>query len=253
MEYLSYLAPFTVNIIRYFVVAGVFFLIFYVWFTSSFKKNKIQKREEKKKTFFREIKQSLQTSVILGVIGMLLIYSPLHDYTKVYEDINDYSIWWIPLSFILAVMIHDTYFYWLHRFMHHPKIYRRFHLEHHKSINPSPWTSYSFNFIEGVLEGMVTPIILFIMPIYPGTFLAFTLFSFIYNVYGHLGYEIAPKWFRKSVLFELMNTSVHHNLHHEKFLGNYGFYFRIWDRIMKTEHPQYVAIYDQLHEKRFKK
>jgi len=83
--------------------------------------------------------------------------------------------------------------------------------------------------------------------------LLFTIVAFGINVYGHLGYEIAPKWFRRTWLFEIMNTSVHHNLHHSKFIGNYGLYFRFWDRLMKTENPDYVKSYDALMAKRAEK
>jgi len=86
---------------------------------------------------------------------------------------------------------------------------------------------------------------------HPVTILLFTITGFIINVYGHLGYEVAPKWFRYSWLFEILNTSVHHNLHHSKFKGNYGLYFRIWDRLMGTEHPDYVKEYDKLQKQRF--
>jgi len=79
----------------------------------------------------------------------------------------------------------------------------------------------------------------------------FVLSSFIINVYEHLGYEVAPKWFRNSILFEVLNTSVHHNLHHHKFKGNYGLYFRVWDRLLKTEHPDYVKEYDRIQQNRF--
>ena len=79
------------------------------------------------------------------------------------------------------------------------------------------------------------------------------MMSLFINVYGHLGFEITPKWFRKSFLFEILNTSVHHNLHHEKFNGNYGLYFRVWDRIMKTENPNYVKSFDAIQQKRFDK
>ena len=79
----------------------------------------------------------------------------------------------------------------------------------------------------------------------------FALVSFSIIVYGHLGYEVASKWLRFSFLFEILNTSVHHNLHHEKFKGNYGLYFRVWDRIMKTEHPDYVQRYDAIQKRRF--
>ncbi|HBV16397.1 MAG TPA: hypothetical protein DEB71_13780 [Chryseobacterium carnipullorum] len=77
--------------------------------------------------------------------------------------------------------------------------------------------------------------------------------SFIINVYGHLGYEIAPKWFRTSFLFGILNTSVYHNLHHSKFKGNYGLYFRFRDKIIRTENSNYIKLYDEIQNSRFKK
>jgi hypothetical protein len=62
-----------------------------------------------------------------------------------------------------------------------------------------------------------------------------------------------PKWFRRTWLFEIINTSVYHNLHHEKFNGNYSLYFRVWDRLIGTEHPDYVKRYDALQERQFGK
>ena len=73
----------------------------------------------------------------------------------------------------------------------------------------------------------------------------------IINVYGHLGYEIAPKAFRNSVFFQFFNTSVHHNMHHSRFNGNYGLYFRVWDKLMKTEITDYEKQFDSIQEKRF--
>jgi sterol desaturase/sphingolipid hydroxylase (fatty acid hydroxylase superfamily) len=40
-------------------------------------------------------------------------------------------------------------------------------------------------------------------------------------------------------------------MHHSKFKGNYGLYFRIWDRLMGTEHPDYVSEYDRIQDQRF--
>ncbi len=80
--------------------------------------------------------------------------------------------------------------------------------------------------------------------------IGFIFIAIAYNVYGHLGYEIVPRWFRKSFLFKLMVTSVHHNMHHEKFHGNYGYYFRIWDRLMGTENPNYERKFDEVLAKR---
>jgi sterol desaturase/sphingolipid hydroxylase (fatty acid hydroxylase superfamily) len=40
-------------------------------------------------------------------------------------------------------------------------------------------------------------------------------------------------------------------MHHSKFKGNYGLYFRVWDRLCKTEHPDYVKEYDRIQKNRF--
>ena len=248
-----FLIPLVLNLLRYFVIAGLAFLICYKLFPNTFSKNKIQARLAKQKDFLREILHSIQTTIILAVVGIAIVKTPLSEYTQLYREITDYPIWWIPVSIVLALVIHDTYFYWMHRTIHHPRLYKRIHLVHHKSINPSPWASYSFHFWEGWLEAMVAPIILVLIPMHPLALLLFTFVAFGINVYGHLGYEIAPRWFRYTFLFEIVNTSVHHNMHHEKFKGNYGLYFRVWDRIMKTEHPDYVKEYDKVQEQRFGK
>ena len=247
----NYLAPLLINIIRYFLLAGIPFLIFYTFFPELFSKNKIQVRWAKSKDYIREIFHSIQTSVILGAVGLLILYTPLRGYMQIYDHLNDYPIWWVPMSIFLALIIHDTYFYWMHRAVHHPKLFRHIHLLHHKSFNPSPWASYSFHFMEAMLEALVAPLIFLLLPMHPIAIFFFTFTSFAMNVYGHLGYEIAPKWFRHSFLFEIMNTSTHHNLHHAKSRGNYGLYFRFWDRLMKTERKDYVQTYDNIQEKRF--
>ena len=246
-----YFTPFVLNLLRYLLIAGTAFLIFYVLFSRKFKTNKIQSKKAKRKDFLREISFSLQTIAIIAGVIMLIVFTGLREHTQFYGDINQYPIWWVPISVVLALILHDTYFYWMHRSIHSKRLYRKVHYVHHRSINPSPWAAYSFGFLEGVLEALIAPIILFIIPIHPVGLIAFTMMSLFINVYGHLGFEITPKWFRKSFLFEILNTSVHHNLHHEKFNGNYGLYFRVWDRIMKTENPNYVKSYDAIQQKRF--
>jgi sterol desaturase/sphingolipid hydroxylase (fatty acid hydroxylase superfamily) len=154
-------------------------------------------------------------------------------------------------SVALSLIIHDTYFYWIHRLLHHPVLFRHAHLVHHKSTNPSPWASYSFHLLESVLEGGILVVVAFALPIHPLALVLFIISGFIINVYGHLGYEIMPKGLRNSIWFEIINTSVHHNLHHSKFKGNYGLYFRVWDRLMGTEHPDYIKEYDRVQRNRF--
>lgn len=240
-----------VSTLRYFFVAGIPFLLFYKLFTAYFANAKIQNKKAARQDFVREILHSLQTTGIFTIIGLVILYTPFKQYTRLYTNLSDYSVWWLLASLVLSLVIHDTYFYWMHRLLHHKRLFKYTHRLHHLSTNPSPWASYSFSFLEAVAEGAVLFVIVFLIPVHPLTVILFVLIGFIINVYGHLGYEIAPRWLRHSFLFEIINTSVHHNLHHSQFKGNYGLYFRLWDRLMKTENPRYVADYDRIQEKRF--
>lgn len=245
--------PLISNLIRYFVFAGAAFLIVYKLFSNQFSNNKIQTRLAKNNDFLREIKHSIFSTLIFGVIGFGFIYSSFGSYSQIYTTISDFPLWWLPVSVFLILTIQDTYFYWMHKAIHSPKLFKRIHRIHHQSTNPSPWAAYSFHFVEAILEAIIIPITIFIIPAHPLAILAVTFISFWFSVYGHLGFEIMPKWFRNSFLFEIMSTSVYHNLHHEKFKGNYGLYFRFWDRIMNTENPNYVTEFDRIQANRFEK
>lgn len=236
---------------RYIVIAGGAFLLFYYLLANRFKNSKIQRRPLKRKNTIREIIHSSQSALVFTVITSIILFTPLKRYSLIYDNIQEYSYWWIGISTLLSLVIHDTYFYWMHRLLHQKKIYKYTHVVHHKSTNPSPWTSYSFHILEAILEGMILLLLVFILPMHVVSISLFTIASLVINVYGHLGYEVAPKAFRTSVFFQIFNTSIHHNMHHSRFHGNYGLYFRFWDRLMKTEISDYEEQYNILQEKRF--
>ena len=77
----------------------------------------------------------------------------------------------------------------------------------------------------------------------------FFVVSLVYNVYGHLGFEIYPKGFNKHWFGKWMNTSVSHNLHHQYFKGNYRLYFTIWDRLMGTMRADYDTSFENLKQR----
>ncbi|MDB5005202.1 MAG: hypothetical protein JWQ34_3427 [Mucilaginibacter sp.] len=244
---------FSTSAIRYFLVAGIPFVLCYVWLNEWFDASKIQNKAASRHDFRREILHSLQSTIVFAAAACLVLYSPVKNITRVYTSPHAYPAWWLYVSVVISLIIHDTYFYWTHRLLHHPKLFRHAHLLHHRSTNPSPWTSYSFHIFEACVESLVLLLITVILPMNVISISLFVFIAFMINVYGHLGYEIAPKWLRKTILFEFTNTSVHHNLHHSKFTGNYGLYFRFWDRLMGTEHPNYVEEYDRVQQNRINK
>lgn len=244
-------AIFSITLIRYLVLAGIPFLLFYILLSASTAKYKIQQRTAARKDFFREVLYSSSSSLVFAVISAIILFTPLRSHTLLYTDIHAFPLWWAPVSLALSLVVHDTYFYWMHRLLHHRKLFRFTHKVHHQSTNPSPWTSYSFHVLEAVAEGGILLVLAFTLPMHTDVLILFTVVSLIINVYGHLGYEIMPRGLRHSFLFEVINTSVYHNLHHSKFKGNYSLYFRWWDKLMKTENPDYVKEYDRIQAQRF--
>ncbi|WP_374949897.1 sterol desaturase family protein [Mucilaginibacter sp.] len=239
-----------VTILRYFIIAGAAFFTFYKSFSSKAVSLKIQSKNASKADFIRDIFHSMQTAVIFGVIACIIFLTPVRQITQIPPDGTTMPLWWIALSLPLSLIIHDTYFYWMHRLLHHPRLFKHSHVLHHRSTNPSPWSSYSFHFFEAFTEGLILLIVTILLPMNALAIGLFILVGFVINVYGHLGFEVAPLWLRNTPLFEIINTSVHHNVHHSKFKGNYGLYFRIWDRLMGTEHPDYVREYDRIQANR---
>tara|TARA_B100000767_G_scaffold270717_1_gene294957 strand:+ start:14813 stop:15361 length:549 start_codon:yes stop_codon:yes gene_type:complete len=173
------------------------------------------------------------------LVALLVTRSPLGEFDLRYESIESHGMGYWFLSVLLMILMHDTYFYWTHCAMHHPKIYRLFHEVHHKSTNPSRWAAFAFHPLEGIVEaGIIFPII-YIIPYHLSVLFVFLVFMTLYNVYGHLGYELYPKRFNKNFIGRWLNTSVSHNTHHSKFNGNYGLYFLFWDRWMRTLREDY--------------
>ena len=247
MENRSYLFYLAMISLRYFILAGILFLIFYVFYKERYKDFKIQKMFPKPKDYYREIKYSLLSILIFTTFAFVVFKSPLFYFTKIYKDIGAFGLGYFFVSVVVAIFIHDTYFYWTHRLMHHPKLFRYFHLVHHKSTNPSPWAAYSFHPLEAIVEAGVIFVIVFIVPIHPYAIGLFMLFMFLFNLYGHLGYEIYPQSLLKTKLGKWMNTSTSHNMHHKFFNDNYGLYFRFWDVVMKTTHPKYEETVANFH------
>ncbi len=232
---------------RYFMAAGVFFLLFYILLRPFWSNKKIQKKWPKLEDYAREIGYSVITISIFAFVPLFVLHVPfISRYTKYYTHIETHGWFYFFLAFPLMFFLHDTYFYWTHRIMHHKKLFRIFHLVHHKSVNPSPWAAYAFHPLEALVEAGIFLVFLFTIPIHKLHLLIFFFFMIVYNVYGHLGYELYPKGFNKHWFGKWINTSVNHNLHHQFFKGNYGLYFTIWDRIMGTIRSDYDRRFEEV-------
>jgi Delta7-sterol 5-desaturase len=234
------------DLLRYLIPASIAFVLFWVigknWWRHLF----IQTNFPKSIQFWREFAYSLSTVVIFSLIGFCIYLSERAGLTQIYYNINDFGVIYLVVSFIVAVIFHDFYFYWTHRLMHHKKLFKYVHRVHHQSTNPSPWAAYAFHPWEAVIQALVFPILIFTLPMHTITIFLFLTYMIVRNVIGHLGFEILPKGFTKNKWLNWNTAITHHDMHHEHFNCNYGLYFSWWDRLMKTEHAKYHETFDEV-------
>ena len=236
---------FAVVVGRYLFIAGLFYLVFYTWFPKHWQNRKINERSYKKGQFKAEVKWSMLTAFIFAISGAVTVVLWQKGFTKVYMDWNDYPLWWIPLSLVIAMFLHETYYYWLHRWMHHPRIFRIVHKVHHDSNITSPWTAFSFHPLEGILQAIFLPLLLLIFPMHLYVLiLQLTIMTFS-SVINHLDIEIYPARFHKNYIGKWLIGATHHSLHHKQFKYNFGLYFTFWDKWKKTESPVYEKLFEE--------
>lgn len=251
-----YATAFLDQALWYFIWTIPFFLVFWVLGKRYFAKRRIQPvQRADTRQFLAEIRHSLGFVLLYAVADVWVLHSisgeaDTAQALRIYTDINQHGGWaYAAFTCFVLFVIDDTWFYWMHRAIHSPWLYQHIHRVHHDSIDTTPFTAYRFHPLEGVLEmGSAVLVIGYaaLVPVHLGAIVAWQVGAIAFNVIGHLGYEIYPAWWTSHWLLKWKTPSTHHNLHHERFDGNYGLYFLWWDRLMHTEIKDYEATYRAL-------
>ena len=138
---------------------------------------------------------------------------------------------WFILALILVPIWSAFHFYWVHRLLHVPFFYTRYHSLHHRNINIGPWAGFSMHPVEHFMY-LTTLCIHWIVASHP----IHLIFHIIYQGPGaamtHTGYEdLLIKDKRRLAL-----GTFYHQLHHRYFECNYGNQEMPWDRWFGTFH-----------------
>ena len=232
------------DLFRYLLAATAVSLSVSFLFRGWMNRRRLQRRRASWKDIRREVSYSMLTLGVFATVG--IITSILKDWglIHIYWQWSDYPLWWNLASLPAVILIHDAYFYWTHRAMHHPLLFRHFHRVHHLSRTPTPWAAYSFSVGEGALMAIFSPLILMLLPLHVLIWLGFIFVMIFRNAMLHAGCEFHPRSWVDGP-WDFMTTTTHHDLHHQRFQGNYGFYFTWWDRWMGTEFPNYKVVFHQ--------
>jgi sterol desaturase/sphingolipid hydroxylase (fatty acid hydroxylase superfamily) len=228
--------------LRYVVIAGGA-LGLVTLFSAPLQRLRIQKVPFTQAQLAREFWYSMSTALIFGVIAGVIV--------AIGGGIaSARGAWWPSsvgewaLSALLVpvmLLLHDFYFYWMHRLIHVSWIYPHVHRVHHLSTNPSALAAFAFHPLEAVLEAVGVIAIVALVPMPVPTLIGFGFFAFALNVLGHTGYEFVPARFLASPIGRWLNSSTSHNHHHRTFVKNFGLYTLIWDRLCGTIDPRYDA------------
>ncbi|KAI6653357.1 Methylsterol monooxygenase 1-like [Oopsacas minuta] len=178
--------------------------------------------------------------IIIGLPGAYSIYAT-YQYVGVQFSgpLPSYST--ILAQFIAYAIIDDFVFYWGHRLMHLPFLYKHIHKQHHSFKRSNAIAGEYFHPIDYIISG--------ILPIMVGTL---TLRPHILVVWGwlvlriweacdgHSGYDLIFVPFR---YFPFRPGAQVHDFHHSQNAGNYGSLTSLWDWLCGTDlsYKDYIA------------
>jgi ring-1,2-phenylacetyl-CoA epoxidase subunit PaaE len=230
-------------------LVSVIYLIFWVVFGKKLSNRKIQLSKRAGWSQIKgEIFATLMSSIGSTLFMLLLLLLKDNGLAKFYVGTGNFG-WYDALTVLTLVLVSDTWFYWSHRAMHHPSIYKYVHALHHKSLDVNPYTSVSFHVIESVwLTVWLLPLVL-VMPISMTALGVTQVLGMFNNLKSHLGYELFPNFFSKVPPFNMLITATNHSLHHTQYNGNYGLFFRFWDIICDTELNTTTATFNEIHQR----
>jgi sterol desaturase/sphingolipid hydroxylase (fatty acid hydroxylase superfamily) len=219
------------------VVLGTFWLIFWKIKPAWIVRYRVPQPREQPTIPGYELPRAI-AFFLMYQIPIVVVFSlqKYFGYTPRYEKVSEHGWLYFCGSLLLLIFVIDTVFYWTHRWFHHNPFLRRLHHVHHASYNITPASAYSFHPFESLIIMLPYLVLVVVMPWHPMVLNLYAAFGLNYGAYNHLGYDFSPGVKKKFRFLKWMSSASYHAIHHQKYESNYGLYFTIWDRVMKTEH-----------------
>lgn len=213
--------------------------------TGFFKARKIQPNGFKWKTFRNEI---LFAAITVFITAAILGYvnGKLRAWGVIRFNHAPAAWWQVALEYVAYFFLFDTYFYWLHRWMHNEPVYSWVHKLHHRSTSPNLLTTLSVHPFESAINGGFVPLFLSVFTIHDATTALILPTNIIMGLYVHSGYEFLPRWWNKSWATKWFISATFHDQHHRFFTGNFGGYTTIWDRLCGTMRSNFEPGFDKV-------
>ncbi len=129
----------------------------------------------------------------------------------------------------LLIVVDDFLYYWMHRALHTPWLYKRVHQVHHRSVTPFALMG---NYMH-VIEFLATSTLVMLGPVLIGAHVVTLWIWLVFRQFeaadGHCGYELP--WHRWLPFYE---GPAYHDFHHRRFIGNYAGFFHYLDGVFRS-------------------
>jgi len=233
------IAFFGVILLRYFLVAGGTYLLFYSPFSQFFDSQIPQHRPPSWQSIQCDIQLSILSAGVFALAAAFIVSAYSWRITRLYSHPQQYGLWYLGMSYVAVLVLQDAYFYLTHRLFHHPALFPWLHQGHHRSRYPTPWTSFAFDPLEAIVQSLFLVGIIFVLPLHFVTLIAVLTTMTVWAALNHLGIDRLPASFPHHWLGRWFIGPAHHSIHHLKYTTHYGLYFTFWDSLLGTDDPSY--------------
>ncbi|MFK7891071.1 MAG: sterol desaturase family protein [Granulosicoccus sp.] len=225
------------NLFLLIIVAGGLHLYFYTFRAqgSDLKYDPRKTMENSRKyTFSSQLLDNMFWSLGSGVV-VWTMYEVLYLWGAANGVIPTLNFTDHKLAFVLWLLFTPLYisahFYWIHRLLHWPPLFRIAHRLHHRNIHVGPWSGMAMHPIEHLLY-ISSALVHFIIPSHPVLAIMHLYNRALSPAFTHAGFEQLKVSDRKII----DAADFHHQLHHRYFECNYGNVDTPWDRWFGSFH-----------------
>lgn len=204
-----------------------------------------------------DIKNSqILREILMGSIGVFITFFVIFYFDSFLEWIpfnklfsHEASWLYHIFSFLILMVIYDTFFFWLHYSFHKSYLlYKIMHVIHHLSKNPNPLTALNFNPLEMIGNYGLLMLCSMIIPVHMEVFKYFFIFHTLFDIYKHCGHQLIPIKYDRWLSEYFLIGPNYHEIHHTQPQYHMGFYFPYWDKIMKAYNPKWEKPYGGKNE-----
>ncbi|XVF85935.1 hypothetical protein PTKIN_Ptkin17bG0157700 [Pterospermum kingtungense] len=223
-----------VPIVVYWVYSGIYVCL------GSFEKYRLHsKKEEDEKNLVSKmtvVKGVLFQQSLQALVAILLFTVTGSDAEASAKEPTSFIT--LARQFVTAMLVMDTWQYFLHRYLHHNKfLYRHIHSQHHRLVVTYAYGALYNHPLEGLLLDTVGGALSFLISgMSPRSSIFFFSFATIKTVDDHCGLLLPGNLFH--IFFR--NNSAYHDVHHQLSGSKHNFsqpFFVMWDKILGTYMP----------------